>query len=295
MHKIGIISGAYDVDQTSQELLERAGEVADAAVVDPLGFRAEEGRLLAEDLVLDEFDALIVRLLNPEGDSEFQYDFLLRLADAGVYMINTPRALAVAESKFMSAHIMAEAGLPVPETIVSQHTAEIMGFVHGFGDVVAKPLYGFQGQDVIRVSSSEDDAVERIGRLVGEYKVVMAQPYIENPGRDIRAFVVGDEVVASIYRFAPRGEWKTNVHAGGKVAEHRLSEDGRALCVRVAKSTGLDYTGVDLIEGPDGFVVLEINGAPAWAGLEFATGVDIAKSIVDLTVRKLDKKTSENV
>jgi len=125
LRKIGIVTGAFEVDPTSQELLERASRVADAALVDPLDFRVEGRHLLAEDLVLEEFDALIIRLLNPEGDSDFQYDFLLQLSDAGVYLINTPQALAVAESKFMSSRIMAEAGLPIPETVVSQHVSEI--------------------------------------------------------------------------------------------------------------------------------------------------------------------------
>ncbi len=289
MIKLGIVSGAIDVDPTSRELLERAKERADARPIDPADFRVIGDRFYARDERVDQYDALIVRLLNPEGDSDFQFDYLDQLWRRGIYVLNSPPSLSVAESKFLSSAVLARAGFPVPESAVVQRTEDAVLFVEKHRDVVAKPLYGFQGRDVVRVRAGDDEAIKKISRLIGDYRGVMVQPFVPNPGRDIRAFVVGERVVAAIYRIAPPGDWKTNVFFGGRVEETELRGDAEELSVGAAKAVGLDYTGVDLIEGPDGLLVLEVNGAPAWSGLERATGRDIAKSIVDLVLRKVGR------
>lgn len=287
MVKIGIVSGAIDVDPTSQELLERAKDRADAKPIDPADFRVVGECFYARGERVDRYDALIVRLLNPEGDSDFQFDYLDQLSKRGVYVLNSPPSLAVAESKFLSSAVLSRAGFRVPEFAVVQRTEDAISFVERHQDVVAKPLYGFQGRDVVRVRAGDDEAIKKISRLIGDYRGILVQPFVPNPGRDIRAFVVGDRVVAAIFRIAPPGDWKTNVFFGGRVEKAKLRSDAEELSIRAAKAIGLEYTGVDLIEGPDGLLVLEVNGAPAWSGLERATGKDIARSIVDLVLQKV--------
>lgn len=285
MRKIAVISAAFEIDRTSAQLLARAAEKAEAFALHPSDFRMEEGRLFAGELSLDDLDAAIVRLLDPEGDVDFQFDFIQQLHHLGVRVLNTPRALAIAESKFLTARILTKAGFPMPETIVTQRVEDVLRFLHRYGDVVAKPLYGFQGRDVIRVSSGDE---ERLVGLVDAYRSVMVQPYIPNPGRDIRGFVVGGRVVAAMYRYAPAGGWKTNIYEGGRTAGAELTPAAKQLCERAAEAIGLDYTGVDLIEGPDGLLVLEVNGSPGWSGLEEATGKDIARSIIELVLNSLE-------
>lgn len=287
MVKIGIVSGAIDVDPTSQELLERAKDRADAKPIDPADFRVVGECFYARGERVDRYDALIVRLLNPEGDSDFQFDYLDQLSKRGVYVLNSLPSLAVAESKFLSSAVLSRAGFPVPEFAVVQRAEDAISFVERHRDVVAKPLYGFQGRDVVRVRAGDDEAIKKISRLIGDYRGILVQPFVPNPGRDIRAFVVGDRVVAAIFRIAPPGDWKTNVFFGGRVEKAKLRSDAEELSIRAAKAIGLEYTGVDLIEGPDGLLVLEVNGAPAWSGLERATGKDIARSIVDLVLQKV--------
>ncbi|MCL5291387.1 MAG: RimK family alpha-L-glutamate ligase [Actinobacteria bacterium] len=291
MRKIGIISGALGADPTSRELLERASEQGAAAPIDPGHFRVEESRFFAGDEEVGRYDALIVRFLNPVGELDFQFDFLDQLSKRGVCILNSPQSLAIAESKFLTSLTLAEHGLPVPEALVIQRADDILSFIERHRDIVAKPLYGFQGRGVIRVQAGDHRAITRLEELVSEYQAILVQPFVPNPGRDIRAFVVGEKVVASIYRMAPPGDWKTNVFAGGTVKEFNLSEEGKELCLQASRIVGLAYTGVDLIESPEGLVVLEVNGAPAWSGLELATGRDIAKSIIDLTLLKIEEKS----
>lgn len=286
--KMGVVSGAIEADTTSQELLSVAAESSYVAHLDPATFNAVDGTLRAGSKSLEEFDALIVRLLSPDGDPSFQYDFLDQLGKRGVLLINSPRALSIAESKFLSVMALQENELPVPATAVSQNPEDVFGFLKRYGDIVVKPLYGFQGQDVIRIRERNSDSEAEVARIMGDYRSVMVQTFVPNPGRDIRAFVVGGKVIAAAYRMAPPGSWKTNVFSGGRVVAHNLSQDEEELCVKAAASAGLDYTGVDLIEGPDGPVILEVNGSPAWSGIEQATGKGIARAIVDLALRMLD-------
>lgn len=286
--KVGVVSGAFEADTTSQELLSVARERSDATHVDPVDFNVVDSNLRVGSKSLEEFDALIIRLLSTDGDPSFQYDFLEQLSTRNVLLVNSPRALGIAESKFLSIMVLREYGLSVPPTAVSQSTEDVFRFLELYGDVVVKPLYGFQGQDVVRITKRDLPSENEVARIMSDYRSVMVQRFVPNPGRDIRAFVVGGRVIAAAYRMAPPGSWKTNVFTGGEVVPHRLTEDEEAMCAKAAAAAGLDYTGVDLIEGPEGPVILEVNGSPAWSGLERATGADIARAIVDLTLGKLD-------
>jgi tetrahydromethanopterin:alpha-L-glutamate ligase len=128
--------------------------------------------------------------------------------------------------------------------------------------------------------------------LLDEYKCVCLQKYIPNPGRDIRAFVVGDKVVASIYRLAQVGRWMTNIRAGAKPVACELTEKQRDMSIRASRILGLDYTGVDIIEGPDGDYLLEVNGAPAWGGIMEATGRNVAEDIIKHIIHRLERRAS---
>lgn len=291
MHKIGIVTGQFDVDITSQELFEAANRVADARVVDPIRFSAELNNRHAikiGSVEATDFGALIIRGLDFSGETDFQFEVFEQLDRAGVIIINSPAALQIAESKFLTSFILQEKGFTVPPSIIVQELDEAEAFLSEYEDVVAKPLYGFQGYGVIRIRRSEADARSRIEWSLNEFKGICLQKYVPNPGRDIRAFVVGDQVVASIYRLAKIGRWKTNIRAGAKPKACRLTAEQRDMSVRASKELGLDYTGVDIIEGPDGDYILEVNGAPAWGGVVEATGRNIAQDIVNHAIHRLE-------
>jgi tetrahydromethanopterin:alpha-L-glutamate ligase len=131
------------------------------------------------------------------------------------------------------------------------------------------------------------NADELLPAFFEQQRVIYIQEFIPNDGRDIRAFVVGDEVVASVYRVAREGQWRTNVARGSSCQSCELSADVRDLCIAAAKTSGLEYTGIDVMEGPDGPVILEVNGAPWWQGLLEATGRNVAMDIVKHVVKLL--------
>lgn len=291
LYKIGIVTGQFDIDPSSHELFEAANRVAHAEVVDPIQLSAEltehhSIKIGSSEAV--EFDALVIRGLNFGGETDFQFEVFEQLNRAGIVTVNSPAALQVAESKFLTSYILQEKGFPVPPSIVVQELDETGKFMDEYEDIIAKPLYSFQGYGVIRVKRSEPDSKQRIKRLLKEFKGICLQKYIPNPGRDIRAFVVGDEVVASIYRQAEIGRWKTNIKAGAIPVACKLTRQQHDVAIRASQSIGLDYTGVDIIEGPDGNYILEVNGAPSWGGIMEATGRNVAQDIINHIVYRLE-------
>jgi RimK family alpha-L-glutamate ligase len=106
------------------------------------------------------------------------------------------------------------------------------------------------------------------------------QEYLKNPKRDIRAFVIGGKVVASIYRVASRENWKANIALGNKPKSLKLSKELEEMTLKASKTLGLIYAGVDILETKNGPVFLEVNGSPSWQGLRSASGVDVAEILV---------------
>jgi ribosomal protein S6--L-glutamate ligase len=195
-------------------------------------------------------------------------------------------ALTTARNKFLALQALHEAGVPVPRTVLlaSRPSAlEARTFVPY--PAVLKILTGTQGIGVMRVKDLDETAsiVDTLN-MFGE--VVCLQEYIPNPGIDIRAFVVGDEVVASMKRVAPHTEWRANIHLGAKGQKVELSEDTKAVAVRASRAVGLEISGVDLIMSGDAPYVLEVNASPGFRGLLDATGVNAADAIVDYAVEK---------
>ncbi len=201
-------------------------------------------------------------------------------------VVNSPAGLSLAESKAQTTFVLREVGLPVPRTLVTQSLEQAVAAVDEFGTAVVKPLYGSYGIGMERLSPEMSGGV--LPEFLQTYGAAYIQEYVPNEGRDIRAFVVGDEIPAAMYRIAREGQWKTNVLQGGVCEPCELSPTIRELCLEASRITGLDYTGVDVIEGPDGPVILELNGTPSWYGLSEATGRDVAVDVMAHVLWKLE-------
>ena len=116
---------------------------------------------------------------------------------------------------------------------------------------------------------------------------VMLQQFIaEGAGRDYRVFVIGNEVVAAMMRTAPEGEFRANIHRGGEGHLVRLSKAYKDVALKAAKATGLEIAGVDLMESRNGPLILEVNSSPGFEGIEKATGLNIAGTILDHLIRR---------
>jgi len=249
------------------------------------------GGLSAQDERLEECAAVLVRAI-PTGSLEqviFRVDALHRLARLGVPVINSPRCIERSVDKYLTSALLQDAGLPTPRTIVCERFEDAMAaFEELGGDVVLKPLFGAEGRGMVRITDT-DIAYRACRALELGRSIFYLQAYVAHGDRDIRAFVVGDQVVAAMTRHGDG--WKTNVAQGARVERVTLSEEYVELARRAARVLEADYAGVDLLprEGGDVFV-LEVNGIPGWQGLQRTTEVDLAGAIADHVVARASRR-----
>jgi RimK family alpha-L-glutamate ligase len=234
-------------------------------------------------------DAVLARII-PSGSLEqiiYRVDALHWLEDAGVRVMNSPRAIERSVDKFYTSALLEQAGLATPETVVCERSEDAMAAFRDMGDVIVKPLFGSMGLGMVRVH--DEEIAWRVFRTLDAIRgVYYLQRTIDHGGRDVRAFVVGDRVIGAMERRSADGgpEWRTNYSRGGAVRPLTLAPAWTDMAVRAARAVGADYAGVDLLPANDGTVyALEVNAIPGWRGLHEATGIDVAAAIVDQVLR----------
>ncbi|MGQ9513602.1 MAG: RimK family alpha-L-glutamate ligase [Thermoproteota archaeon] len=246
------------------------------------------GKPAIEYKKLDMMDlvALIVRPIGAGSLDEtiLRIDILHRFERLGIAIFNSPSSIERAVDKYHALCILEEMGYPVPRTAVSEDWREALSsFYELGGDVVVKPLFGSRGVGSTRISDPE--IATRVFKLLSQHnQVIYVQEYLPHKERDIRAFVVGKEVIASMYRVA--SGWKTNVSQGAKPVPMKLSKEFSELAVNAVGALGCEIAGADIMETPNGPVVLEVNSQPGWKGLQSVTEKWIAGSIVEYIIGK---------
>jgi ribosomal protein S6--L-glutamate ligase len=283
--RIGVITAFEDSDWHSARLIaEVARQDHTPLVIDPALFalQATERGLyvLAGNRDLGSLDALLIaRGMSPDGDAEVQFEAYRVLALTGQPQVNSIEALLAAQDKVRTSCLLAMRGVPTPETVVAQTEQQAQEALDWFGSAVIKPRYGSLGEGVIRADSSR--AGHQIVRTILERNgSIYLQRFVETHGEDFRVFVVGGRARAAIRRRARPGEWRTNFAQGGSLEP---IVPGAALAIpaqAAARAVGLDYTAVDLVLGPEGPLVLEVNGHPDFEGVFRANGTDLAVDIV---------------
>ncbi|MBX9622894.1 MAG: RimK family alpha-L-glutamate ligase [Gemmataceae bacterium] len=228
------------------------------------------------------FDAALVRTM-PAGSLEqvvFRMDVLHAAAAAGVMVLNPPRAVETCVDKYLTGVRLAAAGLPTPDTHVSQLADDARAaFDRLGGDVVVKPIFGSEGRGMVRLTDPET-AWRTFHALARTGQVIYQQRFVRHPGWDLRAFVLGGRVIAAMKRTA-RGDWRTNVALGGTAEPVELARPEAELAVRAAAAVGCPVAGVDLLPGPGGDLsVIEVNAVPGWRALAPVSGTDIASAVV---------------
>ena len=212
---------------------------------------------------------------------------LRAVAAAGVYCSPTADALALARDKVQSLVALAHAGVPVPRTAAVNDPAELAAVAGELGGypLVIKGLRGTQGEGVA-LASDDREARRTLADLAARHVGALAQEYVaETGGADVRAFVCGPAVVAAMTRTPAAGEFRSNLHRGGRAEPTTLSAEERAVAVAAAAALGLEVAGVDLLRAARGPLVLEVNASPGLEGIERATGRDVAGAVVDALAR----------
>ena len=244
--------------------------------------------------LLPEFDAVIPRI----GASITYYGtaVLRHMETMGIYTLNQSIAISRSRDKFRALQLLARKGIPMPLTSFAQSpddTEDLVRMVGG-APLVIKLLEGTQGKGVI-LADSHQSAVSIINAFKEMSANILVQEFIEESrGTDIRCFVIGDKVVAAMKRQAKEGEFRANVHQGGKALRVTLSPQERAIAVSAAKTMGLKVAGVDLIRSNHGPLVLEINSSPGLEGIEKTTHVNIAGKIIQYIEKHAQKPKTMN-
>jgi len=295
--RIGIITAYPEEDWHSKQLIDAANRFGEAVVICPeiLGARLSSFgvTVLTEVGQLPQVHGFVLaRGFGEKGNSDFLVPVYQIMQRTGHILVNGIDPLLTAVDKFETSYRLQQAGVPTPMVVVAQEVGLAYSVLHEWGRVVAKPLYGSLGLGIEYLEDTPDGRA-RLPELLARFGAVYLQEYVPIPGRDIRAFVVGDRVAASIYRRVPPGAWKTNIALGGEPEPCQLDSTLERMAVTAARTIGLDYSGVDILEGPAGPVVIEVNGNPLWQGLMRATGHNMADVIMAWVVERIRNTTGK--
>lgn len=282
--RIGILSRKASLYSTSR-LVDAAKERGhDVRVIDysrcfmKISANNPEIRFGGESL---EFDAIIPRI---GASMTFYGTAVVRQFEmAGVYPLNSSQAISRSRDKLRALQILAREGIGMPVTGFARSTKDIDGVIDSVGGapLVVKFLEGTQGVGVV-LSETHKAAESVISAFRQLDANILVQEFIkEAGGADIRAFVIGERVVASMLRQGPEGDFRSNLHRGGSATVVKLSPEERKTAVRSAKALGLKVAGVDMLRSKNGPVVMEVNSSPGLEGIEKSTEIDVAGSIID--------------
>ncbi|MCM1981564.1 30S ribosomal protein S6--L-glutamate ligase [Lyngbya confervoides] len=200
-----------------------------------------------------------------------------------VFALNESQAISRSRDKLRCLQILSRKGIGLPVTGFAHSTKDIEGVIElvGGAPLVVKLLEGTQGIGVV-LAENYQAATSVIEAFRGLDANILVQEYIkEAKGMDIRCFVVGDKVVASMKRQGKEGEFRSNLHRGGLAEKIRLTPEERSTAVRSAKAMGLRVAGVDILRSNHGPVVMEVNSSPGLEGIEKATHVDVSGKIIE--------------
>ena len=208
-------------------------------------------------------------------------------------MLNEPGAVLTAIHKFATAATLADWNIRVPDALLALSNERLNQGRERFGDVgVYKTAIGTHGGGTWKV-----DLTEPVNPKVGNRQAFL-QELIDRDGekhRDLRVYVVGDQIVGAMYRYAPEGDWRTNVALGGAVEDATdMPDEAAETALYATEVIGLDYAGVDLVEGYDGWYVLEVNPTAGFKGLFEATGVSPAPHIAKHAIETVGGEVDED-
>ncbi len=230
---------------------------------------------------VDDLDAVIPRI----GASVTFYGTAVvrQFEMMGVYAVNESVAISRSRDKLRSLQLLARKGIGLPVTGFAHSTKATEDLIQmvGGAPLIVKLLEGTQGKGVLLADTEQaaQSTIEAFRTLKTRFLV---QEFIkEAGGADIRCFVIGDKVVASMIRKGKAGEFRSNIHRGGSAAQIKITPEERSTATRSARIMGLNVAGVDLLRSNHGPLVMEVNSSPGLEGIENATGIDVAGKIIE--------------
>ncbi len=285
--RIAVLSRGPRLYSTRRLVEEAKKRDIDVEVVDPMKFSlfvADGDINVTHKGESFTFDAIIPRI----GHSITKHGVavLRQLEQLNVWTANTGQGILQSRDKLHASQILARNRIPIPRTTYVRDILDIENAIDSVGGlpVVIKVTSGTQGQGVF-LRHTLHEVKNLVQGLLMTGRPILIQEYIaESHGKDIRALVVGDKVVASMRRKARGREFRSNYHLNGTIESVDLPEDFAEVARRAARVLGLHIAGVDLLESDQGPLVLEVNSSPGLEGIEKASGVNVAGEIIDFVI-----------
>lgn len=299
--KILILSRNKDIYSTSRIAAAARARGHEVVIVDTLrcymNVNSERPEVhYNEGIVLKDFDAIIPRI---GASITFYGTAILRMLESsGTFTLNPSLAITRARDKLRSHQILSRKGIGMPITGFAHSPTQMNDLITmvGGAPLVIKLLEGTQGKGVILADTNKQAAnIIEAFRDLDAYFLV--QEFIkEAKGKDIRCFVVGDKVVASMERSAQVGDFRANIHQGGQAKQIKVTAAEKRMAIQAAKTLGLRVAGVDIVRSKRGPLILEVNASPGLKGIETSSGIDVATAIIEYTEKhaKIAKATTES-
>lgn len=242
--------------------------------------------------ILNEFDAIIPRI---KPAVTFYGCALIRQFDnLGVYCLNSAEAITQSRDKLFASQLFSKNDIHIPITGFAKSpmdTKDLIRMVNG-APLIIKLLESTQGKGVV-LAETNKAAESVINAFKSVQTNILVQEFIkEANGQDIRCFVVNGKVIASMQRQAEKGEFRANLHQGGKASVIKITQEEKKLALKAAKVLNLAVAGVDIIRSNKGPLLLEVNSSPGLEGIENATGKDIANSMIMAIENKIKFKNA---
>lgn len=283
--KIGILSRKKTLYSTSRLVEAAKNRGHDVSVIDPLrcymNIIPREPSIHYRGQKLEGFDAIIPRI----GASHTFYGTAVvrQFEMMGVYCLNESQGITRARDKLRSLQLLSRKGIGLPITAFGHSpddTDDLIGLVDG-PPFILKLIEGTHGKGVV-LAETRKAAQSVIDAFRGLDAYFLIQEFIaESSGTDIRCFVIGDKVIASMKRQSKDGDFRSNLHRGGSAEAIRITPEERATAVRAAQIMGLNVAGVDILRSNRGPLVMEVNSSPGLSGIEKATSKDVASSMIE--------------
>jgi ribosomal protein S6--L-glutamate ligase len=283
--KIGILSRNGKLYSTKRLVEEARSRGHKVEVINPvrcyMNITSHNPRVYLKGKELAGFDCIIPRI----GASITFYGcaVLRQFEMMGVYSLNESVAIGRSRDKLRSFQLLSRKGIGLPITGFARNPDDTDHLIELVGDapLVIKLLEGTQGKGVVLAETKQasESVIDAFRALSAN---ILVQEFIkEADGADIRCLVIGDKVVAAMKRQAKDGEFRSNIHRGGKATLIKLTPEERSTAIRAAKTMGLNVSGVDIMRSAHGPVVLEVNSSPGLEGIEGATKKNVAGTIIE--------------
>ncbi len=245
---------------------------------------------------LGQFDVIIPRIASYM--TRYGSAIVRQLEMQGVYSLSSSIAIVRSRDKLRSLQLLSKAGVGIPRTVVSRNTADIDDLIEKIGGtpVIIKLARGTHGNGVVLAETKKaaKSTLQALYLHNEDGTNILLQEFVEeSAGTDIRAFVVGSRVVASMKRQSLDDDFRSNLHKGGQGTPIKLTEEERKMAIKAAKAMGLNVAGVDMMRSARGPLVLEVNASPGF-GVEKVTGRDVATAVIEYVEQNAKRRNKKD-